>query len=29
MVVGNKSQLESMLNTSKPPVQDEALIVEE
>ena len=29
MVVGNKSQLESMLNTPKPPVQDEALIVEE
>ena len=29
MVVGNKFQLESMLNTPKPPVQDEALIVEE
>ena len=29
MVVGNKSQLESMLNTPKLPVQDEALIVEE
>ena len=29
MVVGNKSQLENMLNTPKSPVQDEALIVEE
>ena len=29
MVVGNKFQLESMLNTPNPPVQDEALIVEE
>ena len=29
MVVGNKLQLESMLNTPKPPVQDEALIIEE
>ena len=29
MVVGNKSQLENMLNNSKTSVQDEALIVEE